>query len=257
MQKLGYSEYGRYMVHLPANGFADRGTVTQGGDIGYPVTRALGLFYPQSCKASHMNLAIPNPPVVTDKDIFFEVQQTPLTEAEKAGLARTKWFTTEGFGYNLIQATKPQTIGYSMADSPVGLLAWIYEKLHDWTDDYPWTDDEILTWVSVYWFSTPGPAASQRLYYERSHDPENLRERLNGYVPDVKLGTAKFAKDLYLMPKAWNKTLGPLVMAKEYDQGGHFAAIERPDVIVKDLREMFGKNGGAYAIVQGRTGFEE
>lgn len=90
----------------------------------------------------------------------------PLTPAEKAGYAHSKWFASEGTGYYAQQTTKPQTIGYSMADSPVGLLAWIYEKLHDWTDSYAWSDDEILTWVSIYWFSTAGPAASQRIYYE-------------------------------------------------------------------------------------------
>ena len=87
-------------------------------------------------------------------------------------------------GYFHQQATKPQTIGYSLADSPVGLLAWIYEKLVSWTDEYPWDDDEgqqcvldcyqvdsdppaaVLTWISIYWFSRAGPTASARIYYE-------------------------------------------------------------------------------------------
>jgi len=67
---------------------------------------------------------------------------TPYTEAEKAGLKRTEWFNTEGRGYNLEQSTQPQTLGYSLADSPAGLLGWIYEKLVNWTDNYPWDDDE-------------------------------------------------------------------------------------------------------------------
>lgn len=66
----------------------------------------------------------------------------PNTPAEKAGLARTKYFIEQGRGYDIEQSTRPQTIGYALADSPVGLLAWMYEKLVDWTDDYPWTDDE-------------------------------------------------------------------------------------------------------------------
>ncbi len=138
MQLLGYDQY-----------------VTQCGDIGYGVTRAMGLFYPEACKASHVNMPVPNHPhMPTHPDLFFRAQQTPLSGAEKAGLERTQWFLKEGSGYNILQRTKPQTIGYSMTDSPIGLLAWIYEKLHDWTDDYPFTDDEILTWVSIYWFST-------------------------------------------------------------------------------------------------------
>ena len=66
----------------------------------------------------------------------------PLTHTEKAGLARTAWFRNEGSGYFAEQSTQPQTLGYALADSPVGLLAWIYEKLVNWTDAYPWTDDE-------------------------------------------------------------------------------------------------------------------
>lgn len=67
---------------------------------------------------------------------------TPFTPKEKEGLARTQWFQARGRGYFAEQSTQPQTLGYSLADSPVGLLAWIYEKLHNWTDSYPWEDDE-------------------------------------------------------------------------------------------------------------------
>ena len=77
----------------------------------------------------------------------------------------------------------------------MGLLAWIYEKLHDWTDEYPWSDDEIFTWVSVYAFSRAGPGASLRIYYEFIHstDTENsvTRETLEKYIPSVKLGLGK------------------------------------------------------------------
>lgn len=90
-------------------------------------------------------------------------------------------------GYFHAQSTKPQTIGYALADSPVALLTWIYEKLHDWTDDYPWTDDEILTWVSIYWFSTAGPAASVRIYYEAAHSAQFRIGAGEKWVPHVKL----------------------------------------------------------------------
>lgn len=79
--------------------------------------------------------------------------------------ARSQWFDAHSFGYNTLQSTKPSTIGVALADSPVALLPWIYEKLHDWTS-YPWTDDEILTWVSIYQFATAEPAASARIYDE-------------------------------------------------------------------------------------------
>lgn len=110
-----------------------------------------------------------------------------LSLNEKRGLERTKWFSTSGMGYFQLQSTKPQTVGYALADSPVALLAWIYEKLHDWTDEYPWSEEEILTWVSIYWFSTAGPAASVRIYYEANHSAEFKTSTPQKWVPNVKL----------------------------------------------------------------------
>ena len=147
--------------------------VTRGGDLGYSVTRAVALQYPQSCKANaHQRGHTRRTHAGRVSRPLRQDEATPLTPAEEAGIARSKWFQEEGSAYFKPQATKPQIIGYSMTDSPVGLLAWIYEKLHDWSDDYYWTDDEVLTWVSIYYFSIAGPAASQRIYYESVHDPE-------------------------------------------------------------------------------------
>lgn len=201
-------------------------------------------------------MSVPSPPTVTEHPaLYAQMQTTPFTDGEKAAMARGEWFRKEGMGYFSEQSTKPQTIGYSMADSPVGLLAWIYEKLHDWSDNYPWTEDEILTWISIYYFSTAGPAASQRIYYEFTHDPKQSMQSWGRYIPDVKLGIARFPKELGLMPKLWNQTMGPLVFESEYESGGHFAAWEKPEAVVDDLRKMFGKDGGAFAVVKGRTGY--
>ena len=241
MLLLGYSEY-----------------VTQGGDLGYFVARAMALQYPQSCKATHINMAIPNEPTLAEfPALYVKMNATPLTDAEKAGMARGKWFQDEGSAYYKLQATKPQTIGYSITDSPLGLLAWIYEKLHDWSDEYPWTDDEVLTWISIYYFSTAGPAASQRIYYESVHDPEQKMLAYGKWIPDVKLGVARFPKELGLPPKLWYQTMGPLVFESEHDSGGHFAAFEKPDAIVEDLRTMFGVGGGAFGAVKGCTGYDD
>lgn len=185
---------------------------------------------------------------------------TPYTDAEKAGLARSEWFQQQGSGYRHEQSTKPQTIGYAFADSPVALLAWIYEKLHDWTDSYPWTDEEICTWISIYWFSAAGPAANARIYFEAFHpslgDKTITRQMLTTWTPGVKLGFAHFPKELTVLPLTWCRTLGPVVYESKHDRGGHFAAWERPDVIVGDLRNMFGKGGGAYGVVKGKDGYE-
>jgi pimeloyl-ACP methyl ester carboxylesterase len=234
MLKLGYNLY-----------------ATQGGDWGFAITRMMGVLYPEHCLASHVNyIAVREPPAVAkNAPLALQHSVVPYEEWEKAGLERTKWFLEEGCGYNLAQSTKPATVGFALRDSPVALLAWIYEKLHDWTDSYPWTDDEILAWVSIYQFSTAGPGASVRIYYENTHSQQELRKRVLEYNGQVKLGLSWFPKDLVVPPKVWGRTLGNVVFEGVHDDGGHFAAHERPEMLASDLKKMFGKNGGAEDVV--------
>ena len=134
----------------------------------------------------------------------------------------------------------------------MALLAWIYEKLHDWTDDYPWTDDEILTWISIYWFSTAGPTANLRIYYEATHsltEGQIHRNRTNQWIGKVKLGLCFTPKELTVIPHTWGRTLGPVVFESQKQRGGHFAAWEIPNEITSDLQTMFGKGGACYGIV--------
>jgi hypothetical protein len=133
-----------------------------------------------------------------------------------------RWWMTRSKGYNVLQSTKPQTLSYAFADSPVALLAWIYEKLHDWSDAYPWTDEEILTWVSIYQFSTAGAGAPQRIYYEAMHTDENqcTYAKLQEWNKTVKLGLAYNPKDLENVPKIWGRTLGKVVYEVDNDRGG-------------------------------------
>lgn len=216
----------------------------------------MGLLYPDHVLASHINYIHSNPPSWTSHPLLaLQHALTPYTASDHAGLQRSRWFQQEGRGYNVQQSTKPQTIGYALSDSPVGLLAWIYEKLHDWTDQYPWTDDEILTWISIYWFSTAGPAASCRIYYEFSKDESVGRKQLSGYIPRVKLGVTQFPQEIFVAPRTWGRTLGPVVYESFHDTGGHFGAWERPEVIAGDLKKMFGKGGGAYGVVKGKDGY--
>ena len=133
--------------------------VTQGGDIGYAVTRWMGRLYPDHCRANHLNMAVPRQSLMRTPEKFeAALKETKLRARDKQNLERTRWFTSQGHGYFQEHSTKPQTLAMALSDSPVGLLAWIYEKLRDWTDNYPWTPDEILTWISIYWFSEAGPA---------------------------------------------------------------------------------------------------
>lgn len=203
-----------------------------------------------------------HPPAFTTSPIAATTHLlTPYTAAQKAGLARTSWFNAQGSGYRAEQATKPQTLGYALADSPVALLAWIYEKLHDWTDDYPWTDDEVCTWMSIYWFATAGPAANVRIYYEATHewdDPATrvTRDRCQEYIGGgVKLGLSHSPKELRVLPSAWTRTQGDVVFERTWESGGHFFAWEKPEHLLRDVREMFGRGGGAEGCVKGASGF--
>ncbi|EMD61496.1 hypothetical protein GGP41_004103 [Bipolaris sorokiniana] len=242
MQDLGYTCY-----------------VTQGGDWGFYVTRIMGLLYPDNVLASHINMVRAHAPSWTSQPLLaLQHALTPYTASETAGLQRSAWFTGEGQAYRQLQATKPQTLSYAFADSPVALLGWIYEKLVEWTDGYEWSDDEVLTWVSVYWFSSAGPNAHVRIYYEAGHNPTPEvpdRERASGWVGKVKLGVAHFPREITVVPRVWARTLGPLVYESIHDKGGHFAAHERPDAIAEDLQKMFGKGGPCFGIVPGKPGY--
>ncbi|THX43089.1 alpha/beta-hydrolase [Aureobasidium pullulans] len=235
MQLLGYKRY-----------------VTQGGDWGMYITRSIGLLYPESCLASHINMVRAFPPEWSESPLLaLQHAVTPYTEDEQKGRERSDWFANEGSGYRTIQSTKPQTVGYGLTDSPVALLSWIYEKLHDWTDSYPWSDDEILTWISIYWFSQAGPAASLRIYYEATHtSAEATRERVQHWIGGVKLGLCYAPKELTIVPRTWGRTLGPVVFESEKRCGGHFLAYEQPEEVVSDLRAMFGTSGACQDIMK-------
>ncbi|KAI0533930.1 microsomal epoxide hydrolase [Xylaria digitata] len=249
MLRLGYEEY-----------------ATQGGDWGFLITRAMGRRYaPKYIKAQHLNADLyPQPTLWRNPLTFFRTMISGLitgfSEREKKGFERSKWFKDQGSGYFSVQSTRPQTLGYGLADSPTALLAWIYEKLVDWTDEYPWTEDEVCTWISIYWFSTAGPRASVQLYYEFTNTSTLLKEESDVAWAsdrdqimawqDVKIGLGHFPRDVLVLPGEWGHVLGNVVFEKHHDKGGHFAAWEAPDALVGDLREMFGTKGGAEGSVK-------
>ncbi|KAK5311115.1 hypothetical protein LTR70_009009 [Exophiala xenobiotica] len=253
MLRLGYEQY-----------------ATQGGDWGWYVTRTMSLLYASSCLATHYNMDVGDPPASladSQPDDSHPLPPKP-TSRELSGKTRTAWFDQEGFGYNMLQSTKPQTIAFALADSPMALLAWIYEKLHDWADNRAWSDEEICLWVSIYWFSTAGPAAACRIYYEMIHDKygnyvpsDSLGQGIEGAVAGktkvtrkwlkqdhgtgVKIGQSHFPGDIHVLPSAWTRTIGNVVFEKEHESGGHFAAYEKPEELLEDLRVMFRHDGEA------------
>ncbi|KAJ7158310.1 Alpha/Beta hydrolase protein [Mycena crocata] len=243
MLALGYNEY-----------------VTQGGDWGFAITRRIASLYgPKHSKAWHTNFPIGQPPSLFSQPLdFLSLLFKPFSAKEKAGIVRTQEFMTMGSGYMTEHATRPQTLGYSLADSPVGLLAWIYEKLVAWTDEYSWEDDEVLTWVSIFWFSRAGPAASLRIYFEVSQgnsETLNLLFRVRE-ASTIPLGLSHFPKDIMVLPKSWSKRMGKVVFDREHEKGGHFAAYEQSETLAQDLWDMFGMGGPAFEVVTGRSGYD-
>jgi len=236
MVALGYTEF-----------------VTQGGDWGYILTLITASKYgPDHVKASHLNLPLSDPVTFWENPLgYLKCMFTPYTSREAQALAASKHFFDTGMGYYAEQSTRPQTLAYSLADSPVGLLAWVYEKLVTWTDAYPWTDDEVLTWISIYWFSRDGPAASVRIYCEMA--------KVGGVVQfpktSIPIGLSYFPKELARSPRALLHAKARIVFESEHESGGHFAAYEKPEALVGDLRKMFGRSGPAAGVISGCTGY--
>ncbi|KAI9064689.1 alpha/beta-hydrolase [Trametes sanguinea] len=240
MLSLGYEEY-----------------VYQGGDWGHLLgAHAVTHFGGKHIKAWHTNMLVARPPTFFSHPIvFLDMLTIPFNKSVKAGLEHSQVWRKSGHGYFAMQSTKPQTLGYSLADSPVGLLAWIYEKLVGWTDSYPWTDDEVIEWISVYWFSRAGPAAAGRIYYEMTGGGKH--DTFEGVKwTSVPLGVSYFPRELVRLPKSWAHTLGKYVFESEHDKGGHFAAFEQPEKLAGDLRKMYGKGGPAYGVVPGKPGYD-
>jgi pimeloyl-ACP methyl ester carboxylesterase len=213
MARLGYERYG-----------------AQGGDFGALVSPDLGRVDGEHVVGVHVNAAtvgfIP----------FGGVDEDTLTDVEKARWARQQKFQHEGNGYFQVQATRPQTIAYSLTDSPVGQLAWIVEKFKEWT--HPATDlpeasvdrDRMLTNVMLYWLTgTAGSAA--RLYYENMHVGEWP------YRTEVPTGVAAFAEDIPI--RRYAEETNTITHWTDFDTGGHFAAMEAPGLLVGDVREFF------------------
>jgi pimeloyl-ACP methyl ester carboxylesterase len=226
MHRLGYTRY-----------------VAQGGDLGAIVADAMGRQAPEGLVGMHMNLLVttlgaPTPPPGD-------------TEEERAALAAIKTFTTSGFGYFLEQSTRPQTIGYSLLDSPVGLAAWLLD--HD-TDSYEkisraflegqpsgnLTCDHIVDNLTLYWLTGTGASAA-RWYWELGQT--QAKALAAGQAPpevSIPVGFTTFPGEIFRAPRSWVETSYPnLIHFNEADKGGHFAAWEEPELFATEVRAAF------------------
>jgi pimeloyl-ACP methyl ester carboxylesterase len=224
MHRLGYTRY-----------------VAQGGDVGASITDAMGRQRPDGLVAIHTNLLVPalGAPMPTE------------TEQERAAAAALASFRATGFGYFLEQATRPQTIGYALLDSPVALAAWMLD--HD-TDSYykiasafvdkqpsgGLTRDHILDNVMLYWLTGTGASAA-RSYWESGQ--AQARAAATGQAPPpvpLPVGFTTFPDEIFQAPRTWVEKVYPTVTYfNEVDKGGHFAAWEQPELFSNELRAAF------------------
>lgn len=214
MSRLGYQRYGAH-----------------GGDFGALVSPQLGRLHPDRVVGVHTN-GLFMPPPRDPADL------TVLTDTEKARLKAHKQFWRDRRWYAVVQATRPQTLAYAMTDSPVGQLAWFVQLYKELTDSYNLPDDaidrdQLLTNVTVYWL-TGTAGSSSRLFKESARDPAET----NNPSP-VPTGVAVFPRDPLLAIRRLAERTYNIVHWSEFHRGGHFPAMEVPDLLVEDLREFF------------------
>ena len=215
MQRLGYSRY-----------------VAQGGDWGSMITQSIGVTETEHCAGIHITMPIvaPDPDTMND-----------LTEKEQLALADMGAYAEKGAGYSKQQSTCPQTLGYGLADSPIGQMAWVVEKFHGWTDcevdgqSHPenvLTKDELLDNVMMYWLNNAA-ASSARLYWESFNNPS--MEPIA-----MPVGVSIFPRELFRGSRRWaEKRYSNIIYWNELERGGHFAALEQPQQFLAEVRDCF------------------
>jgi len=213
MDRLGYPRYG-----------------AQGGDWGAQVTTRIGELDPEHCAAIHLNMPVGARPESPGE----------LTDEEQADLVQMGNFQREESAYANEQGTKPQTVGAALNDSPAGLLAWIVEKFRTWSDcdGHPencFSKDQLITNVMLYWV-TQTSTSSARLYWETNQSGV-LKEKLP--FIGIPTGVARYPKEVLRWPRSWVEQQYNVTHWAVMPRGGHFAAMEQPELFGDDLQEFF------------------
>ena len=218
MRRLGYDRY-----------------AAQGGDVGALISLTLAGMHPEHLAGVHVNFLITPPPGDPS-------QLAGLSEPEQARLGRMSQFVAERSGYMKLQSTRPQTLAYGLTDSPVGQLAWVVEKFREWTDSAKVPEDavdrdQLLTNVMLYWLTATAGSSAQ-LYVETAELLPIAAVPPPSPPPlTVPLGVAVFPHDIVLPIRRFaDRAFPTIVQWTEFDRGGHFAAMEEPDLFVGDLR---------------------
>lgn len=223
MRRLGYQRYG-----------------VQGGDWGSLISRELGRTRPEQVIGVHLNL-LPRSAATEEPDADLLARLSPAErDRTLASWRRTQEWDRDSGGYAAIQSTRPQTLAYGLTDSPVGQLAWIAEKFKEWTDSSTRPEDAIdrdhlLTNVMLYWL-TRTAGSSGRIYYERAHSDYWETPPEPSAAPTA---LAVFPRDNFIPLRHIAEQTNNIVRWTEFDRGGHFAAMEAPELLVGDIRAFF------------------
>lgn len=221
MKRLGYTRY-----------------VAQGGDWGSVVADKMAAQKPEGLIGIHVNMPATVPPEIARDLACGEPVPEGLSVKEKAAYVSLNNLYTRGGGYAGIMVTRPQTLGYSLADSPVGLAAWFYDKFADWTysggdPEKVLTKDQILDDITLYWVTNTG-TSSARLYWE------NNANNFNAVDISIPAAITVFPGEIYQAPRSWAElAYHDLIYFHEVDKGGHFAQWEQPQLFTEELRAAF------------------
>lgn len=225
VKRLGYTHY-----------------VSQGGDHGSVISDALGRLNPPGLLGIHLNMPATIPPELVKPINSGEPAPVGLTEPERKAFDSLSTFFGRNAAYGAMMVTRPQTIGYLLADSPTGTAAWMYEKIAAWTDsdgqpERVLTRDEMLDDISLYWLTNAG-ASSSRFYWENNNNFSAAAQ--NTASIKVPVAITVFPHEIYQAPKSWAQRAYPsLSYYSQVNKGGHFASWEQPQLFSEQLREAF------------------
>ncbi|KAF9962125.1 hypothetical protein BGZ72_010049 [Mortierella alpina] len=254
------------MLHLGYNHY-----LVQGGDWGSIIARAMAMLYPEHCLAIHINMLPCLPPRPWTRPFEFAKAITGFVlpslvyksnPRERASIEGLKEYASLESGYFAIQSTKPQTLGYALHDSPIGLLSWLSEKYLGWADldpsepeTWPFTKTELLTQIMIY-HSTETITSSMRIYYENRATKDTQWLLRRPLPKSVLVGVGVWNKELFMVPRAWAQDWMNVVSWHEFPKGGHFAAFERPVEFEKEITDFFTSDQVLDLFTAKRHGFK-
>lgn len=226
MKRLGYTRY-----------------VSQGGDWGSVVADAMARQHPAGLLGIHVNMPATVPADIAKALNSGAPAPAGLSDKEKAAYKSLTYLYTKGAGYAGIMVTRPQTLGYSLSDSPAGLAAFFLDKFNDWTHSggdagKVLSKDEMLDDITLYWLTNTGTSAA-RLYWENNNNNFNAAEQKTAEI-SIPVAITVFPSEIYQAPRSWaERSYSKLVYFHEVNKGGHFAQWEQPQLFAEEMRAAF------------------